>query len=165
MKKHKKNEIKVPAKTPSVHPDLLLMEKLVFKPMGFSIENLVVEDESAEYGAAEFILDNRRIKFRVAKITPTKTGQFVTFWKRIGKGPIQPYDLNDLFDLLIVSVRTENHFGHFVFPKKVLCEKGIVSSDESEGKRAMRVYPSWDKTDNPQAKKTQAWQVLYFVHI
>lgn len=147
------------------HADLLLLEQLVCKPLGLVIKSLIAEKESADYGASEFTIDNRRIKFRVAKITPTKIGQFVTFWKRIGKGPIQPYDLNDPFDLLIVSVRAENHFGQFVFPKKVLCEKGIISTDEKEGKRAMRVYPPWDKADNPQARKTQAWQLKWFIEV
>jgi hypothetical protein len=25
---------------------------------------------------------------------PTKVGQFVTLWKRLGRGPIQPFDLS-----------------------------------------------------------------------
>lgn len=147
----------------TLHPDLLLAEQLVYKPCGLVIRNLKAEDESADYGAAEFTIDNRRIKFRVGKITPTKVGQFVTFWKRIDKGPIAPYDFNDPFDLLVVCVRAENHFGQFVFPKMALCEKGIVSTDQKEGKRAMRIYPPWDKTNNSQARKTQHWQLEYFV--
>ena len=39
----------------------------------------------------------------------------------------------------------------------------ILSSSKKEGKRAMRIYPPWDKTDNSQAKKTQAWQLQYFI--
>jgi hypothetical protein len=146
-----------------VHSDLLLAEDLIYKPSGLILENLKIENESKDYGAAEFTLNNHSIKFRVGKITPTKIGQFVTFWKRIGKGPILPYDFNDSFDFLVVSVRAENHFGQFVFPKAVLCEKGIISSSEKEGKRAMRIYPPWDKADNSQAKRTQAWQLKYFI--
>ena len=89
----------------------------------------------------------------------------MTFWKRIGPGPISPFDITDPIDFFIVSVRTPHHFGQFVFPKKVLCEKGIVSTPEREGKRAMRVYPPWDVADNPQAKRTQAWQLRYFLEI
>jgi hypothetical protein len=147
------------------HSDLLLIERLICKPSGWVVQNLKAEEESADYGAAEFTIGTRLIKLRVAKITPTKVGQFVTFWKRIGKGPIQPYDCSDPFDLLIISVRAENHFGQFIFPKRVLCEKGIVSMGEKEGKRAMRVYPPWDKADNSQAKKTQAWQLEWFIEI
>lgn len=146
-----------------VHPDLLLTEDLIYKPSGLVLRNLKIEDESEDYGAAEFTINNHSIKFRVGKITPTKVGQFVTFWKRLGKGPILPYDFNDSFDFLVVSARTENHFGQFVFPKAVLCEKEIISSGEKEGKRAMRIYPPWDKADNSQAKRTQAWQLQYFI--
>ena len=150
-----------PLKTPKAN--LLAVEELLFKPLGLVIENLKVEKESADYGAAEFTVNDHLVKYRQAKITPTKIGQFVTFWKRIGKGPIMPYQSLDLFNFLVVSVRTENHFGQFVFPKKILCEKGIVSTEQKEGKRAMRVYPPRDKTDNPQARKTQSWQLEWFI--
>ncbi|MFQ6421766.1 MULTISPECIES: MepB family protein [unclassified Bacillus (in: firmicutes)] len=33
------------------------------------------------------------------------------------------------------------------------------------GKRAIRVYPPWDKTTSRQAQKTQAWQLEYFLEI
>ena len=143
--------------------DLLLVEKLVYNPLGLVIKNFYAENESAEYRAAEFTLNNNLIKYREAKITPTKIGQVVTFWKRIGKGPIMPYESEDLFDFLIVNVRDENHFGQFIFPKMVLCEKRIVSTKQKEGKRAIRVYPAWDKADNPQAIKTQKWQLEWFI--
>lgn len=147
-----------------VHQDLLLAEELVYKPLGITFQNLKIEDESAEYGASEFTINRHSIKFRVGKITPTKVGQFVTFWKRTGKGPILPYAFNDSFDFLFVSVRAENHFGQFVFPKAVLLEKGIVACIEKEGKRAMRIYPPWEKVDNSQAKKTQNWQLEHFIN-
>lgn len=145
------------------HPDLLLAQDLVYKPSGLILQNLKIEDESVDYGASEFTIMNRSVKFRVGKITPTKIGQFVTFWKRLVKEPILPYDFSDSFDFLAVSVRAENHFGQFVFPKAVLCEKGIVSCNGKEGKRAMRIYPPWDRADNSQAKKTQAWQLQFFI--
>lgn len=146
-----------------LHPDLLLTEDLVYRSSGLILQDLKIEDESADYGASEFTIKNHSVKFRVGKITPTKIGQFVTFWKRIGDGPILPYEFADTFDFLVVSVRAENHFGHFVFPKDILCERGIVSCNGKEGKRAMRIYPPWDKADNSQAKKTQAWQLQYFI--
>jgi hypothetical protein len=157
--------IKLESKTFSkkIHPDLLIAEELIYKPSGFALQNVTIEDESAEYGASEFTINNHSIKFRVAKITPTKVGQFVTFWKRLGKGPILPYDFKDPFDFLVVSVRSGQNLGQFVFPKAVLCEKGIISCNGKEGKRAMRVYPPWDKTDNSQANKTQTWQLQYFI--
>lgn len=147
----------------TIHPDLLLAEKLIYRPCGLTINNVKVENESAEYGACGFTIEKSSIKFRVGKITPTKVGQFVTFWKRIDNGPILPYDATDSFDFLVVNVRAEKHFGQFVFPKTVLLEKHIISSSKKEGKRAMRIYPSWDKAENAQAKKTQSWQLNYFM--
>lgn len=149
----------------TTHSDLLSAKKLVYEPNELIISNLAKEQESGDYGAFTFEMNSKRVKFRVAKITPTKVGQFVTFWKRIGQGPILPHDLEDPFDLLIVSVRAREQFGQFVFPKEVLCEKGIVSKNAKGGKRAMRVYPSWDKAENKQAKNTQDWQLAYFFEI
>lgn len=148
-----------------IHPDLVLAQNLPYKKAGFIFEKLKIEDESSDYGAADFSINNRSIKFRVGKITPTKVGQFVTFWKRIDKGPIIPYDVSDSFDFLIVSTRFQNHLGQFVFPKALLCQKGIISLSQNKGKRAMRIYPPWSKADNSQAKKTQTWQLNYFVKI
>lgn len=148
-----------------IHPDLIEAENLAYNPSGFTIENFSIEAESQEYSAYKFSLNNLKIRFRVAKITPKKVGQFVTLWKRIGSGSIQPFDIEDLFDLVVISVRTSEHFGQFVFPKKVLHEKGIISKGTQEGKRAIRVYPPWDITVNKQAIKTQKWQLPYFFEI
>ena len=73
--------------------------------------------------------------------------------------------MEDPIDLFIMSVRHHEHFGQFIFPKSLLCEKGIVSKEGKGGKWAMRIYPSWDITQNRQAEKTQAWQLLYFLEI
>jgi hypothetical protein len=27
----------------------------------------------------------------------------------------------------------------------------------------MRIYPPWDRAENSQAKKTQSWQLQYFI--
>ena len=148
-----------------IHPDLILAQEFAYEPSGLAYKNLSKEAESEEYGAFVFEINNRRIKFRVGKITPTKTGQFVTLWKRIGDGVIQPHDLDDPFDFFVVSVRNAKHYGQFVFPKMILFEKGVVSKDGKGGKRAMRIYPPWDITENRQAKKAQAWQLVYFFEI
>ena len=117
----------------TIHPDLVAALKLAYEPSGLKCEKLVKEPESEEYGAYEFELNGKCVKFRVAKITPTKVGQFVTLWKRIGNGPIQPHDLADPVDFFIVVSHGE-HFGQFVFPKVVLFEKGIVSIEGKGGK-------------------------------
>ena len=145
--------------------DLMLAQELAYNSLGLIFGQCVLERESLEYGACTFTMSSKTVKFRQAKITPTKIGQFVTFWKRIGQGPIMPYDLNDSFDFFVVSVRTLHYFGQFIFPKSVLVYHGLVSQGGKGGKRAMRVYPPWDTPDNAQAKKTQAWQLRYFFEI
>jgi hypothetical protein len=148
-----------------IHPDLIIAQEYAYKPNSFISSAIRKEDESKEYSACEFELNNKRIKFRTAKITPTKVGQFVTFWKRIGNGPIMPFDMADPIDLFVVSVRSGERLGQFIFPKEVLLAQGFISKDGKGGKRAMRVYPPWDVADSPQATKTQAWQRLYFIDI
>jgi hypothetical protein len=145
--------------------DLLVAKELVYDKCGYECGTPVMEVESAEYGACGFKLNNLAIKFRTAKITPTKVGQFVTFWKRKGKGPIQPFESSDNFDILIVSVRNGKHLGQFIFPKEALIKHGIISTKSREGKRALRVYPPWDKTTSAQAQKTQKWQLEFFLGI
>lgn len=144
--------------------DLIVAKELVFDPLGFECTNLVAEKESSEYGAFSFQLDKLSIKFRTAKITPTKVGQFVVLWKRIGKGPIQPFDASDL-DFAIISVRDKKRFGQFIFPKSALIKHGVLTAGKKEGKRAIRVYPPWDKVDSKQALKTQAWQLKFFLDV
>jgi len=134
--------------TNTLHPDLLATQKLVYEPNELICTNIIKEAESEEYGAFDFDLNNHHIKFRVAKITPTKIGQFVTLWKRIGNGPIQPYDMADPIDLFVISVLNADHFGQFVFPKAVLLAKDILSKDGKGGKRALRVYPPWGNAVN-----------------
>lgn len=144
--------------------EFLYLKKLLSEIDNIEISQATVELESSEYGACRFVLNNSKILFRTAKITPTKTGQFVTLWKRINQGPIQPFDNTDRIDLFIISVRKDNHFGLFIFPKEVLISKEIVSN-KKEGKRAIRVYPPWDITTSRQAQKTQKWQLEYFLEI
>ena len=147
------------------HTDLTIAQNDAYKDIGFTYSNLLLEPESKEYGACSFELACKKIHYRVAKITPTKLGLFVTFWKRNGTSPIMPYDLSDMFDLLIISVRGDKNFGQFIFPKKILAEQGLLSIHSNGGKRALRVYPPWSIPNNKQAAKTQDWQVPYFVEI
>lgn len=148
--------------TDLVHPDLLAAQKFAYEPSGLIYTKLLQEAESKEYSACTFEMNGRRIKFRTGKVTPLKVGQFVTLWKRIGDGVILPHDMADPIDLFVVSVRNAEYFGQFVFPKAILCEQNIVSKEGKGGKRAIRVYPPWDITESRQARKTQAWQLMYF---
>jgi hypothetical protein len=145
--------------------DLLASKELIYDKFNYEFSIPIKEAESSEYGAYTFEIDALSVAFRVAKITPTKIGQFVTLWKRIGKGSIQPFDFTDSIDLFIISTRKDNRFGQFIFPKSVLCDQGIVSTNTKEGKRAIRVYPPWDVTSSKLAQKTQKWQLDYFLEI
>ena len=151
--------------TESFQTDLQLAEKLLYNECGFQLQHLVWNPESTNYGACSFELNNYKIQYRVANITPTKIGQFVAIWKRNNKGITAPFDVTDSLDFLIISVRDSENFGQFIFPKSVLVSHGIISQNEKGGKRGIRVYAPWDKPENKQAIKTQAWQVNYFVEI
>ncbi|MFC5144828.1 MepB family protein [Streptomyces aureoversilis] len=150
---------------PGVPSDLLRAKTLVYDRGGFTCSRPVPEAESAEYGACGFILDGLSVRFRVAKTTPTKVGQFVTVWKRSAGGPIQPFDAEDPVDLFVISTREGDRFGQFVFPRDVLHERGILSTNGSGGKRAFRVYAPWVTTTNRQARSTQVWQTEHFLQL
>lgn len=137
----------------------------IYSKLDLSISGFLQEPESQEYAACRFELSGRRIICRKAKITPKKVGQFVTFWKRIDDGPIEPFNEIDEFDFFVVNIRTETRFGQFVFPKSELIKRGIISTEKKEGKRAFRVYPKWDTTESSQAKRTQKWQSSFFYEI
>ncbi|MFD0418113.1 MepB family protein [Streptomyces sp. NPDC127108] len=148
-----------------VHDDLLAAKALLYDPLGLTCSQPVPEAESAEYGAHAFTLDGLAVRFRVAKTTPTKVGQFVTVWQRSEAGPIRPFDDADPVDLFVVSSREGEHFGQFVFPRGVLRERGIVSEGGVGGKRGFRVYPPWVVTASRQAERTQGWQRECFLPV
>ena len=149
----------------TAYSELELIDKIVFKTCGLELTNVETELESREYFAHNFELGGQKVKFRTAKITPTKTGQFVTIWKRNENGITEPFDILDDIDFYIIATRKETEFGLFVFPKNVLYENKILSDKNRDGKRGIRVYPSWDLTTNKQAQKTQLWQTKYFLEI
>ncbi|WP_369014166.1 MepB family protein [Flavobacterium anhuiense] len=142
--------------------DLVLSKEGIFKKADLQITSFQKESESEEYSAFRFQLNNKNICYREAKITPTKTGQFVTLWKRNRSGMIEPFDYSENIDFVIVNVRKDENWGQFIFPKKTLLERGIFSTEKKEGIRATRVYPPWDETTSKQAQKTQKWQLDYF---
>jgi len=143
----------------------MLANKLLYDACGYNLTNLIENPESAEYGACSFELNEHKVQYRISKITPTKTGQFVTIWKRNEAGITAPFDFADEVDFIIISSRNGADFGQFIFPKIVLVEKGILSRNGEDGKRGIRVYPPWDLVASKQAEKTQAWQTKFFVKI
>lgn len=133
-----------------------LLEKLNWK-----VSDIIPEPESAAYSAFDLKVNSSNVKFRISKITPIKNGQFVTVYKRIEDGTIAPFESTDKIDFVIISCKNGENHGYFIFPKYELLKRGIFT-DKKEGKRAFRVYPSWDITNSNQAQKTQQWQLKYF---
>lgn len=148
-----------------VNPVLYHIKNLVYDPCDLILTQLNIAAESQEYGACSYHLDGKSIQFRIAKITPTKTGQFVTIWRRNEAGITQPFDFTDDIDFMMIAARNEGNFGLFIFPKSILANKGMITVNGKEGKRGVRVYPPWDMATNKQAAKTQDWQLKYFLTI
>ncbi len=145
-----------------LHTDLQIIKELVYDKLKFEFKNLEIHSEGIEYGACRFELNGLKIEHRVSKITPTKTGQFVTIWKRDEQGITAPFDDSDDIDFIIVTAKSGENIGQFVFSKAVLADKGIITQNGKDGKRGIRVYPPWDEVINKQAEKTQIWQGKYF---
>ncbi|MEO6720082.1 MAG: MepB family protein [Ferruginibacter sp.] len=141
------------------------MKELVYDKCGFELTNLRPNSESLEYGACSFGLNGKTMQHRVSKITPAKAGQFVTIWKRNSEGLTEPFDISDDIDFIIITARSGDNFGQFIFPTSVLADKGIITRNGKVGKRGIRVYPPWDITTSKQAEKTQSWQTKYFLAI
>lgn len=149
----------------TLYADLKVIKESLYDGCGLGLSNLKLNTESVEYGACSYELNGRKIEHRISKITPTKIGQFVTIWKRNKKGVTEPFDMGDDFDFIVITSRSGNNIGQFIFSKSVLCERGVISRTQKGGKRGIRVYPPWDIVTNKQAEKTQHWQVKFFVTI
>ncbi len=145
-----------------MNKNLTYLKKELFDKLNLEISDYSDELESQEYDACQFELNKKHVISRTSKITPKKTGQFVTFWKRSEDGPIAPFSESDTLDYFLVLSISDKRFGLFVFPKEILIEKGIISTKNKEGKRGFRVYPPWDEAQNKQAQITQKWQLHYF---
>ena len=141
------------------------LEDFVLKSMNLSISKLEKDLECDECVGYNFNVNEFSIKFRKAKITPKKVGQFVTLWKRNAAKHTESFNENDVFDYYIIATEEDSKLGFYIFPKSILIEKNILTSIKKEGKRGFRVYPNWVKPENKQAEKTQNWQQDYFVEI
>lgn len=143
--------------------DLLFIQEF-YSFCGFTLTKLQMHAESKEYGACSFELNNKKVEHRISKITPTKTGQFVTIWKRNKEGNTAPFDYKDL-DFIIITSKSGDRIGQFIFSKAILAKKGIITKNGKSGKCGIRVYPPWDNVTSKQAEQTQSWQSNYFVMI
>ena len=159
------------------------MESLLnkyFSPEGYKITKAVELDpapENGKYEALNFTLNDRKIVYRKGNVTTDRPGAFLSVWQRPaldnGKGnkPI-PLTSNEL-DYLFVQVSSDSNHGMFIFPEAILEEKGIIASAKKKGKTGFRVFPPWTqdrgvvgtKVFSESGKKTQRWQLPYFIEI
>ncbi len=146
-------------------PLLEHINTVLFQPCELKLSEIKPETESQDYLAHDFNLQGKAVKFRLSKITPTKSGQFVTIWKRNQKGQTAPFDPGDSIRLLLIASQTKEHLGLFIFPETELIQHGIFSTANKTGKRGIRLYPGWEKAQNKQATKSQTWQLNYFIDL
>ena len=145
---------------------LTYVNKILYDPNHLTIKNILEETQNLDYGAGIFQLNSKSVRFRVAKITPTKIGQFVAFWEKDEANKNQAFSYDNATDLLVINTFGRNGiYGQFVFPKEVLLKQNILKTSKTKGKMAIRVYPSWDIPTSKQAIATQKWQLPYFISI
>ena len=145
------------------------LSKAIYEPNQLIVRSIEEENQNSEYAAGKFVLStttiNKTVRLRVAKITPTKIGQFVTFWEKDENGTNQAFKYKEAPDLLVITAFKDNNtFGQFIFPKNILLKKDIFKTDSTKGKMGMRVYPSWDAPVSKTALATQHWQLNYFFY-
>ena len=100
------------------------INEVIYKPNQLTIASTNEEQQNLEYAARTFELINKltikTVRFRVAKQTPTKIGQFVTFWEKDSKGMNRPFQYDSSPDLLVITTFKDNRtFGQF-FSKRGL---------------------------------------------
>jgi len=110
--------------------DVIRFQKELFDACSYSTESFQRESESVNYYPCFFLLNGKHVRLRVARATPAKTGQFVTLWKRGKDQKALPFDCVDEVDFLVVVMCTGKKIGQFVFPKRVLIDKNILSVGE-----------------------------------
>lgn len=141
------------------------LDEMIYKPNNLLITKRKEEKQNSEYAGGVFQLNNRSIRFRVSKITPNKIGQFVSFWEKNASMSNQAFSYDSAPNLLVITCIADNKLGQFIFPKEILLKEKILKTQNQKGKMAMRVYPIWDKPVSNQAKKSQLWQLHYFVDL
>ena len=144
--------------------------------------------EAKQYHGATFSLNGKKCVYRKGKVTADRPGAFLALWKRPDPNcdnnkpiPLTEEDIDYLFIKVEEhSVVAQEHqlidkpkVGLFIFPVNLLLEKGLISSVKYKGKTGFRVFPPWSgdrgnlatKVFSESGKKTQVWQLPYFVEI
>lgn len=145
--------------------ELNRIQDSVFTTLNLHISDLEADLECEEYFGYNFLLNHLKVKFRKAKITPTKNGQFVTLWRRNSEKKTEPFNVSDDFDFYIIATEQNSQSGFFIFSKRILVAKNILTTLQKEGKRGFRVYTNWDEPESKQAEKTKNWQTQFFIDI
>lgn len=140
------------------------IQNSIFSKLNVIICQIQPDSECEEYFGNNFQLNQFSIKFRKAKITPKKIGQFVTLWTRNPESKqTEPFSSKDPFDFYMIFCDTDYKSGFFFFSQQILVQKNILTTLSKDGKRGFRVYPTWDSPENKQAKKNQNWQKDFFI--
>lgn len=147
------------------YQSLKIFEMISDSMDNMKITNVEVELWNKDYEAINLCYGNTNVKSRLAKKTPKKKGYFIAVWRKNNANMNEPFTYQSFQDRLVVNVSDGHYKGQFVFPKSVLIEHGIVSSQDKKGKMAMRLYPSWETDLNKTAYHTQCWQTKYFVDL
>lgn len=133
---------------------LLSLNAVLSHAVGTTISSMQMMSEKNEYNACTFMLGDKRVIYREAKVTPKKIGLFVAIWKRNDTRVTVPYHVDDEFGYMMIAVKTDTEIGYFLYSKEVLGNLGIISTDVKEGKCGMRIYPTLEEGMNKQALKT-----------
>ncbi|GEN87177.1 MepB family protein [Oceanobacillus sojae] len=141
-----------------------LIKELLFDING-ELTNILKEPQNMEYEGTTFNINENKYRSRLAKRTPKKDGYFVVFWEKDVNHCNQAFAYSESPDKIVFSIIDKDVKGQFIFPKSLLLEKGILRTNDNKGKMAIRVYPSWERSLNNSAKKTQAWQAPYFIDV
>lgn len=138
----------------------------IYKANNLLATSLEEESQNAKYGGGKFTLSSKTVRFRVAKTTPTKSGQFVAFWEKDKNNKNRAFHYNQAPELLVINCIGDNReFGQFIFPKEILLKRNILRNDTSKGKMGIRLYPAWSLPESEEALKTQAWQSEYYIDL
>ena len=141
------------------------IENAILKIQELEISNIIEDPECGAYSGYSFRIGKRNVKFRKAKVTPKKNGQFVALWKRNNEKQTIPYGVDDNFDFYMIAAEQQHRSGFFLFPQYILGEKQILTTEDREGKRGFRLYTDWDIPQSKQSRQTKNWQTGYFIDV
>ena len=119
------------------------------------------EAQNSDYESGVAEIDGGTWHLRTARITPTKPGAFLAFWRRDETGETAPFAADAVGAGLIVLVEQAGRRGAFRFTAEHLSALGITAGPRP-GKRGFRVYPGWCDGLNASAMATQRAQASAF---